>query len=48
MCEDASLLFRVERVVPWQLAGYEVQQRFYETGSPSGLSEFERWLTTRA
>lgn len=31
-----------------QLAGYEVQQRFYEIGSPSGLSEFERWLTTRA
>lgn len=31
-----------------QLAGFEVQQRFFEIGSPSGLSEFEQWLTTRA
>jgi NDP-sugar pyrophosphorylase family protein len=30
-----------------QLAGFEVQQRFFEIGSPSGLSDFEQWLTTR-
>jgi NDP-sugar pyrophosphorylase family protein len=26
------------------LAGFEVGQRFYEIGSPSGLEDFERWL----
>ena len=31
-----------------ELAGFEVQQRFFEIGSPSGLSDFEQWLTTRA
>lgn len=31
-----------------QLAGFEVEQRFFEIGSPSGLSDFEQWLTTRA
>jgi NDP-sugar pyrophosphorylase family protein len=31
-----------------KLAGFEVYQRFFEIGSPSGLSEFEQWLTTRA
>jgi NDP-sugar pyrophosphorylase family protein len=30
-----------------QLAGFEVQQRFFEVGSPSGLSDFEQWLATR-
>ncbi|MDP8980175.1 MAG: sugar phosphate nucleotidyltransferase [Acidobacteriota bacterium] len=29
-----------------QLAGYEVQRRFYEIGSPSGLRDFEEYLTT--
>jgi NDP-sugar pyrophosphorylase family protein len=27
-----------------QLAGYEVKERFYEIGSPSGLEELERLL----
>lgn len=31
-----------------QLAGFEVQQRFYEIGSPQGLSDLERYLETRA
>jgi NDP-sugar pyrophosphorylase family protein len=31
-----------------QLAGFEVQQRFFEIGSRSGLSDFEQWLETRA
>ena len=31
-----------------QLAGFEVQQRFFEIGSPAGLSDFEQWLKTRA
>ncbi len=29
-----------------QLAGYEVHQRFYEIGSPSGLAELEKLLNT--
>jgi MurNAc alpha-1-phosphate uridylyltransferase len=31
-----------------QLAGFEVSQRFFEIGSPSGLSDFERWIASRA
>lgn len=31
-----------------QLAGYEVAQRFYEIGSPAGLSELEQVLSDRA
>jgi NDP-sugar pyrophosphorylase family protein len=31
-----------------QLAGFEVTQRFYEIGSPAGLSDFEQWLSARA
>lgn len=27
-----------------RMAGYEVHQRFYEIGSPTGLRELERWL----
>jgi NDP-sugar pyrophosphorylase family protein len=30
-----------------QLAGFEVQQRFYEIGSPQGLSDLEHYLDTR-
>jgi len=30
-----------------QLAGYEVAERFFEIGSPSGLAELETLLTTR-
>ena len=29
------------------LAGFEVQQRFYEIGSPQGLADLERYLETR-
>ena len=29
--------------VEGRLAGYEVQQRFYEIGSPAGLRDFEAW-----
>jgi NDP-sugar pyrophosphorylase family protein len=31
-----------------QLLGYEVTQRFYEIGSPSGLEETERYLSQKA
>ena len=31
-----------------QLAGYEVQERFYEIGSPSGLAELDALLKRRA
>lgn len=31
-----------------QLAGYEVNQRFYEMGSPAGLAELEKLLHQRA
>jgi NDP-sugar pyrophosphorylase family protein len=30
-----------------QLAGFEVHQRFYEIGSPQGLSDLERYLDIR-
>lgn len=30
-----------------QLAGFEVNQRFYEIGSPTGLEETRRYLSTR-
>ncbi len=30
-----------------QLAGYEVPERFYEMGSPAGLAELEKLLTTK-
>jgi len=30
-----------------QLAGYEVEQRFYEIGSPSGLADFDAFLRKR-
>ena len=31
-----------------QLAGYEVEQRFYEAGSPEGLADLERYLSGAA
>jgi N-acetyl-alpha-D-muramate 1-phosphate uridylyltransferase len=31
-----------------ELAGYEVQQRFYEIGSPAGLAELDRLLSDRS
>jgi NDP-sugar pyrophosphorylase family protein len=31
-----------------QLAGFEAHERFYEIGSPAGLSDFEQWIATRA
>jgi MurNAc alpha-1-phosphate uridylyltransferase len=31
-----------------ELAGYEVSQRFYEIGSPSGLEETERYLLAKS
>jgi len=30
-----------------RLAGYEVQERFYEIGSPAGLAEFDEWIRAR-
>ncbi len=30
------------------LAGFEVDQRFYEIGSPAGLEEFRRWVAARS
>jgi MurNAc alpha-1-phosphate uridylyltransferase len=31
-----------------ELAGHEVQQRFYEVGSPQGCRDLEAWLAARA
>lgn len=35
-------------VVQKQLAGYEVAERFYEIGSPAGLAELEKLLTSKS
>lgn len=35
-------------VVEKQLAGYEVAERFYEIGSPAGLAELEKLLTSKS
>jgi NDP-sugar pyrophosphorylase family protein len=44
---DLAGLFH-ELSLEGRLAGLEVQQRFYEIGSPGGLAEFEAWIRTRA
>ena len=41
---DLSALFH-ELSVRGQLAGFEVDQRFYEIGSPQGLHDLEQYLT---
>jgi NDP-sugar pyrophosphorylase family protein len=38
----AALLHQIS--IAGQLAGYEVTERFYEVGSPAGLSELDRYL----
>jgi NDP-sugar pyrophosphorylase family protein len=40
---DLSILFH-ELSISGRLAGFEVHGRFYEIGSPAGLSDFERYL----
>jgi NDP-sugar pyrophosphorylase family protein len=40
----ADLFFTLSR--RGDLAGLEVHQRFYEIGSPAGLTDFETWLDT--
>jgi len=42
---DLSALFH-QLSLSGRLAGYEVHQRFYEIGSPSGLHDFEEYLAT--
>jgi NDP-sugar pyrophosphorylase family protein len=44
---DLSLLFH-ELSVRGELAGFEVQQRFYEVGSPAGLADLEQYLGLHA
>lgn len=44
---DLANLFH-ELSVSGRLAGFEVQQRFFEIGSPAGLSDFEQWIRARA
>jgi NDP-sugar pyrophosphorylase family protein len=44
---DLSTLYH-ELSVEGSLAGYEVHERFYEVGSPTGLAELERYLTSAA
>jgi len=41
----ATLFNRLSR--QGQLAGFEVRERFYEIGSPAGLSDLERYLEAR-
>jgi NDP-sugar pyrophosphorylase family protein len=40
---DLATVYR-DLVARRQLAGFEVPNRFYEIGSPSGLEETERYL----
>ncbi len=42
---DLGMLFH-DLSVEGKLAGFQVQERFYEIGSPSGLSDFEKYLET--
>jgi NDP-sugar pyrophosphorylase family protein len=44
---DLAELFH-ELSLRGQLAGFEVDQRFYEIGSPEGLRDFERYLEASA
>jgi NDP-sugar pyrophosphorylase family protein len=44
---DLSTLFH-ELSVRGELAGFEVQQRFYEVGSPAGLADLEQYLGKHA
>jgi NDP-sugar pyrophosphorylase family protein len=41
-CDLADVYHRLS--VADHLAGFEVQERFYEIGSPSGLRDFETWV----
>jgi NDP-sugar pyrophosphorylase family protein len=43
---DLAIVFH-ELSVQGRLAGFEVHQRFYEIGSPSGLRDFEQYLVSR-
>jgi MurNAc alpha-1-phosphate uridylyltransferase len=43
---DLAALFH-ELSLRGQLAGYEVDQRFYEIGSPAGISDLEQYLEAR-
>jgi MurNAc alpha-1-phosphate uridylyltransferase len=43
---DLSALFH-DLSVRGELAGFEVKQRFYEIGSPTGLHDLERYLEVR-
>jgi NDP-sugar pyrophosphorylase family protein len=40
----AELFFKLSR--RGDLAGFEARKRFYEIGSPAGLEELERWLSS--
>ena len=42
---DLATLFR-QLSLSGHLGGFEVQERFYEIGSPQGLRDFEDWLST--
>jgi NDP-sugar pyrophosphorylase family protein len=42
----ADLFFAFSR--RGDLAGFEVEERFYEIGSPAGLEEFQRWVIARS
>jgi len=44
---DLASLFH-ELSLRGELAGFEVWQRFFEIGSPAGLSDFEQWVATQA
>jgi NDP-sugar pyrophosphorylase family protein len=44
---DLSTLFH-DLSLRGELAGFEVQQRFYEIGSPAGLADLEQYLGLHA
>jgi NDP-sugar pyrophosphorylase family protein len=43
---DLANLFH-ELSLAGRLTGFEVHERFYEVGSPAGLSDFEQWVAAR-
>ena len=44
---DLSDLYRALSVEK-RLAGFEVHERFYEVGSPAGLTDLERYMATES
>lgn len=44
---DLASVYR-QLLAEGQLASFEIPERFYETGSPQGIADFEEYISTRA